>query len=73
MKAIEHRHTIGRIVPKLVWTGAVLTAIAGATAGIGVTLATNRPPQEAAAIAFAYLIVIAPYVFVAFAVDELMR
>lgn len=64
---------LGRIVPRIVWTFALLTAVAGAAAGIGVTIATNGPPHEAAAMALAYLLVLAPYLFVARAVDQLMR
>jgi hypothetical protein len=73
MKAILHKHAAARMIPRLVWAGAVLTAIAGAVVGVGGTVAMNGPPHEDAAIALAYLVVIAPYVFVARAVDDLLR
>ena len=62
-----------RFFPRLVWAVAILTPVAGALAGIGVTLSTSAPPHEAGAIALAYLIVVAPYAVVALAIDELMR
>jgi len=73
MNTTPGRNTVGRMLPRLVWAVAVLTAVAGAVVGVGGTVAMNRPPQEAAAIALAYLIVVAPYAFVARAVDDLLR
>jgi hypothetical protein len=68
------RHpALGRVIPRLVWTAAVLTTMAGAVTGVGVTLATNGPPQEAAAMALAYAVVVAPYVFVARSLNQLMK
>ncbi len=73
MKATGAKQVIGRLVPRLVWTSAVLTAVAGAVVGLGPTLGTNRPPQEAAAMAIAYLVVVVPYAFIVRAVDDLMH
>ncbi len=67
------KRTLGRLVPRLVWAGVVVTAVAGAVVGLGADLGTNRPPQEAAAMAIAYLIVVVPYAFVVRAVDDLMH
>src|SRR5687767_13848514 len=63
------KQALGRFLPRLVWAVAVLIPVAGAVAGVGVTLAASAPPQEAGAIALVYLIVIAPYAAVARAVD----
>lgn len=65
--------TFGRILPRLVWTSVLLTTFAGAVVGVGVTVATNHPPQEIAAMALAYLLVVTPYVFVARAMNDLGR
>jgi hypothetical protein len=73
MKAMSPKQALGRLVPRLVWATVVATAVAGAVVGLGASVGANRPPQEAAAMALAYLVVIVPYAFVVRSVDDLMH
>lgn len=61
-----------RMVPRIVWTCAILTPVAGAAAAVG-RIAASREPEEAAATALLCTIWLLPYVPVARALGKLMR